>query len=75
MRAFAQKLRSLFSELGMSSRRYAENIAHVDVSALSRCFSGQRAPTWEHVDTLIREVTPLAVNDVGDVSFVLADRQ
>lgn len=56
MRAFAQKLRDLFSTLGISSRYYAENIAHVDVSALSRWCSGQRVPAWEHVDTLISEV-------------------
>lgn len=57
-RELAGVLRSLFSGLGISVRRYALR-RHRDAGSISRFLNGTRIPNWEFVSDLINDVAEL----------------
>lgn len=54
-RAFAEALRELFTELGISCRRYATR-AFVNPGTLSRYLAGTRIPQWDFIEELLRQI-------------------
>ncbi|AWI30135.1 response regulator [Streptomyces tirandamycinicus] len=73
-RALSEALRSIFSGLGISVRRYAAR-RHRDPGSVSRFLNGSRIPPWEFVADLINDVaeqmgkapTPDAMNVLREV--------